>query len=160
MRNKKNTCCFTGHRDISAMSYQMLVNKLEPIVMKLIECGYKYFACGGALGFDTFAAMYICSLKKRGYDVKLLLILPCKDQTAKWSSYDKQVYNDIFERADEVIYTAESYFPGCMQKRNRALVDASSVCVCYLYTAGNSGTRQTVDYARDKGLILVNVADF
>ncbi len=159
MRNINNTCCFTGHRDISAISYHNLMMRLEPIIMRLIKNGYKYFACGGALGFDTFAAMYICSLKMRGFDVKLLLILPCKDQTAKWSNYDKQVYNGILNRADEVIYTAESYYTGCMQKRNRALVDASTACICYLSENRASGTRQTVEYANSKGLPIINVAN-
>ncbi|MBE6680151.1 MAG: DUF1273 domain-containing protein [Ruminococcaceae bacterium] len=159
MRDRSNTCCFTGHRDISAISYHELMQRLEPMIMRLIKNGYKYFACGGALGFDTFAAMYIASLKMRGFDVKLVLILPCKDQTAKWSEYDKQVYSGMLSRADEVIYTAESYYNGCMQKRNRALVDASTVCICYLSNNNSSGTRQTVEYARSKGLPIINVAN-
>ncbi len=159
MREKSNTCCFTGHRDISAFSYHDLLEKLDPLVMRLIKNGYKYFACGGALGFDTFAAMYICSLKTRGFDVKLVLILPCKDQTSKWSDYDKHVYEVIRSKADEVIYTAEAYYTGCMQKRNRALVDASSVCICFLSNYGKSGTRQTVDYAMSMGVPVVNIID-
>ncbi len=158
MRERSNTCCFSGHRDISAISYHDLMMRLEPIIMRLIKNGYKYFACGGALGFDTFAAMYICSLKKRGFDVNLVLILPCKDQTAKWSLYDKQVYNGILDRADEVIYTAESYYNGCMQKRNRALVDASTACICYLSSYGKGGTHQTVEYAKSQGIPVVNIA--
>ncbi|MBQ4150520.1 MAG: DUF1273 family protein [Clostridia bacterium] len=158
MREKSNTCCFTGHRDISVSSYHDLIERLEPLVMRLLKLGYEHFACGGALGFDTFAAMYICSLKKRGFNVKLVLILPCRDQTAKWSDYDKTVYNSLLGYADEIIYTAELYYAGCMQKRNRALVDASSACICYLKSAGGSGTRQTVEYAKSKGVPVVNIA--
>ena len=158
MRTRDNTCCFTGHRDISAMPFSEMVKRIEPMVMRLIENGYKYFACGGAIGFDTFAAMYILSLKKRGFDVNLLLILPCKDQTAKWGEYDVKLYNGILGRADEVIYTSETYHTGCMQKRNRALVDASSACICYLLSSKSSGTRQTVLYANSKGIPVVNIA--
>lgn len=158
MRERSNTCCFTGHRDISAMTYHQLIERVEPLVMRLIDNGYEYFACGGALGFDTFAASYICSLKMRRFPVKLVLMLPCRDQTAKWGAVDKKVYDGILERADEVIYTSESYYTGCMQKRNRALVDASSACICYLTSMGGSGTRQTVEYARKKGIAMINVA--
>lgn len=158
MREKSNTCCFTGHRDISAMSYRQLMNSVEPMLMRLIENGYTHFVCGGALGFDTFAASYICSLKMRGFAVKLVLMLPCRDQTAKWGEYDKRVYAYLLERADEVLYISESYYAGCMQKRNRAMVDASSACICYLTSEGGSGTRQTVDYALKQGLSVVNVA--
>ena len=65
------------------------------MVRVLMENGFRYFACGGALGFDTFAATYICSLKQQGYDVKLVLMLPCRDQTAKWSDYSRRVYENI-----------------------------------------------------------------
>ena len=140
------------------MSYKQLMERVEPLLMRLIENGYKYFVCGGALGFDTFAATYICSLKMRKLDVKLVLMLPCKDQTTKWSDYDKALYDGLLQRADEVICLADRYYAGCMQKRNRAMVDASSACICYLSEAGGSGTRQTVEYAMQQGLSVVNIA--
>ena len=136
------------------------MERVEPLIKRLINNGYKYFACGGALGFDTFAALYILSLKQRNVDVKLVLMLPCLDQTARWNESDTLLYNGILERADEVIYVSEcNYFSGCMQKRNRALVDASSACICYLSEYGHSGTRQTVEYARSKKIPVVNVAN-
>ncbi|MBQ6614124.1 MAG: DUF1273 family protein [Clostridia bacterium] len=158
MREKSNTCCFTGHRDISALTYEELMHRTEPLLQRLIKNGYEYFVCGGALGFDTFAAMYVCSLKMRGFAVKLVLMLPCKDQTLKWSQYDKMIYESLLGRADEVIWLSESYYPGCMQKRNRAMVDASSACICYLNSPENSGTKQTVEYAMKQGLAIANVA--
>ena len=158
MREKSNTCCFTGHRDISAISYSQLADRVEPILMRLIDNGYEYFACGGALGFDTFAASYISSLKMRGFPVKLVLMLPCRDQAAKWDEFNRYVYNNLLGRADEILYISQNYYPGCMQKRNRALVDASSACICYLTAAGGSGTRQTVEYAAKKGLSMINIA--
>lgn len=158
MREKSNTCCFTGHRDISAVTYSQLAKRLEPLLMTLIANGYRYFVCGGALGFDTFAETYISSLKMRGYDVQLVLMLPCRDQTARWSEYDRMVYNNLLSRADEILYTSETYAVGCMQRRNRAMVDASSACVCYLTSLGGSGTRRTVEYAYSKGLSVVNIA--
>ena len=159
MRTKENTCCFTGHRDISNVTYHDLIERIEPLIERLIDNGYRYFACGGALGFDTFAAMYISSLRMRGFDVNLVLMLPCTDQTAKWGYEDTLVYKGILERADEVIYVSETpYFSGCMQKRNRALVDNSTACICFLDEYGKSGTRQTVEYAISKGLAIVNIA--
>ena len=43
-----------------------------------------------------------------------------------------------------------------MFKRNRHLVDNSSVCVCYL-TKDSGGTAYTVRYAKEKGLEIVNL---
>lgn len=159
MRTKDNTCCFTGHRDTSNVTYQQLLDRLEPLAMSLINNGYRYFVCGGALGFDTFAATYILSLKKRGFPVQLILMLPCYNQGAKWQDSDRWVLDYHIKNADEVIYVSETdYYNGCMQKRNRAMVDASTACICYLCEYGHSGTRQTVEYARSKNLAIVNVA--
>ena len=142
------------------MLFKDIIDRLETLVMRLIKNGYKYFACGGALGFDTIAATYIISLKNRGFDVELVLMLPCTDQTAKWREEDVRVYNHILSLADEVIYVSEcKYYAGCMQKRNRALVDASKACICFLSEYGPSGTRQTVEYAIKSGLSIANVAD-
>ena len=44
-----------------------------------------------------------------------------------------------------------------MFKRNRHLVDNSSVCIYYL-TKEDGGTAYTVNCARQKGLKVVNVA--
>lgn len=157
MREKSNTCCFTGHRDISGVTYAELANRMEPAVRRLIGEGYRYFVCGGAIGFDTFAAILIHSLKMRGEDVHLVLMLPCRDQAAKWSAYDRAVYAQILQKADEVVYIGEKYTPGCMQMRNRAMVDAASTCICYL-TQMRGGTWQTVNYAGAQGLSVINVA--
>ena len=43
-----------------------------------------------------------------------------------------------------------------MHKRNRHLVDNSSVCVCYL-NRESGGTAYTVRYAKEKGLEIVNI---
>ena len=157
MRERSNTCCFTGHRDISAMTYAELNKQLEAVVPRLIERGIRYFVCGGALGFDTLAAVEILRAARFDADIKLILALPCRDQTAKWGEYDKRVYDALLSYADEVIWLAERYYTGCMQKRNRAMVDASACCICYLHSDKRSGTLQTVEYARASGLPVVNV---
>lgn len=44
-----------------------------------------------------------------------------------------------------------------MAKRNRHLVDNSSVCVAYLTQSGG-GTAYTVEYANKHGLKIINIA--
>ena len=45
-----------------------------------------------------------------------------------------------------------------MQKRNRHLVDNSSLCISYL-TSDSGGTAYTVDYAKANGLKVINLAE-
>lgn len=99
------------------------------MIIQLINRGYLYFGAGGALGFDTMAEQAVLSLKREYPQIKLILVLPCKSQVNSWSNEDKEVYLEIISKADKVVCTSQEYYRGCMQKRNRYLVDNSSVCV-------------------------------
>lgn len=84
------------------------------------------------MGFDTLAAQTVLELKKDYPNVKLILVLPCLEQTKGWSDDDTEEYERIKREADKVVYTSDHYFRGCMNKRNRHLVDCSSLCICFL----------------------------
>lgn len=153
---KEKACCFTGHRNIPADQLHNIIKNTEETVEELIDRGYLYFYAGGALGYDTIAERIVLNLKRKYTDIQLILVLPCVEQSARWSDRDKAAYENIKARADKVIYTSQSYTKDCMHKRNRYLVDNSSVCVCYL-TQSSGGTVYTVDYARKNGLTVYNV---
>ena len=74
-------CCFTGSRDIKGISSLDLANKLEKLLIDLIEKeNYTDFRAGGARGFDTLAALVVLKLRERYPQIKLHLFLPCKNQ--------------------------------------------------------------------------------
>ncbi len=158
MNCREKTCCFTGHRKIPPEQKEEITRRLNETLIELINRGYLYFGAGGALGFDTMAEQAVLSLKKEYPQIKLILALPCKSQANSWSTEDKEIYQEIIDKADKVVYTSQEYFRGCMQKRNRHLVDYSSVCVCYL-TKDTGGSAYTVRYAISKGLRIENVAE-
>lgn len=155
---KEKTVCFTGHRTIPMLKKWKIEKKLKETLEVLIDNGYCYFGAGGALGFDTIAAQTVLGLKKKHPEIKLILVLPCKNQTRGWEEKDVSVYESIIEQADKVVYTQEHYDRGCMFKRNRHLVDNSSVCVAYL-TEEKGGTAYTVNYANQKGVKVINIAE-
>lgn len=154
---KSRTVCFTGHRKIPPKQLETVARRLKETLVELIEKGYLFFGAGGALGFDTLAAQTVLELKADYPQIKLILVLPCVSQADRWSITDKQIYKQIKESADKVVYTAREYTTGCMHKRNRHLVDNSSVCVCYL-TENTGGTAYTVNYATSQGLSIINTA--
>jgi uncharacterized phage-like protein YoqJ len=155
---EEKTVCFTGHRKIPPEKSKDISRRLTETLIQLIDDGYVFFGAGGALGFDTLAAQTILDLKSLYPQIKLILVFPCKNQSARWSDEDKKLYEYIKVQADKVVYTSEMYSRGCMHKRNRHLVDHSSVCVCYL-TEDTGGTAYTVKYAAAKGIRIVNVAE-
>lgn len=150
------TCCFTGHRKIPPNDVRIVAQRLKDTVIKLIEKGYLYFGAGGTLGFDTLAAQTVLDLKLYYPQIRLILVLPCVTQAKSWSDTDRQIYEYIKERADNVVYISQEYTRGCMHKRNRHLVDNSSACVCYL-SKESGGTAYTVEYANKKGLKIINI---
>lgn len=155
---KNHTVCFTGHRKIPPEQADTLARQLRSTLMRLIEDGYIYFGAGGALGFDTLAAKAVLDLRAEHPQIKLILVLPCLSQTRGWSARDIEIYDDIKSKADKVVYTSQEYTRGCMHKRNRHLVDNSSVCICYL-TESTGGTAYTVDYAKTKNLTVINLGE-
>ena len=156
---KEKTCCFTGHRIIPKTDYETLRVELKEILIQLIDRGFIYYGAGGALGFDTLAAKTILELKKQYPMIKLILVLPCLNQTYRWKEKDVRVYEDIKVKADKVVYVSKEYTTECMLIRNRHLVDNSSVCVCYK-TKNTGGTAYTVRYAKERGLEIINLKSF
>lgn len=149
-----HTVCFTGHRYIPQDRYDALKVQLTDLLENLIRQGYCYFGCGGALGFDTLAALTVLSLQEKYPEIKLILVLPCYDQCKGWLEKDVKVFNDILERANKVVYVEKNYTPECMFKRNRHLVDNSSLCISYL-TKNTGGTAYTVKYAKENGVKIL-----
>ena len=154
---KEKTCCFTGHRKIIA-PIDDVQHILYTTIEKLINSGVIYYGAGGALGFDTLAALTVIKLRNIYPHIKLIMVLPCKEQTKGWRNEDVETYSYILRQADKVVYTSEKYYPGCMHKRNRHLVDNSSHCICYLEKS-TGGTAYTVNYANKSGLKIYNVAN-
>lgn len=154
---KEKTCCFTGHRDIPILQLPIIKSKLKKTIIEYIEKGYCYFGAGGAMGFDTLAAQTVLKLKETYPQIKLILVLPCLTQTRGWKETDVKEYERIKSLADKVVYTSQEYTRGCMLKRNRHLVDFSSLCIAYL-TKDEGGTAYTVKYAKQNGLNIINLA--
>ena len=146
-------CCFTGHRSIPHEQMRDLPHLLDYQIEKLIVCGVTTFRGGGAIGFDTLAELVVLE-KKEKYE----LVLPCRDQTAKWSARDKQIYEYILARADSVRYVSEKYTSGCMYARNRALVDGSDFCLAFC-SSDKGGSAYTVSYAQSRGVDVINTSD-
>jgi uncharacterized phage-like protein YoqJ len=151
----KKACFFTGHRIMSAAEAVELDALVEQICLKLYKQNHvTHFICGGAIGFDTLAARVVLRLRKRYPSVKLHLYLPCTDQAKKWSLHDKEVWQEIYNAADERYFVLnDKYIPGCMQQRNRAMVDAAYFAVAFCKNK-RSGTYSTVKLAHEHGRFI------
>ena len=158
MDKRQQTCCFTGHRQIPDSHTARLEKTLETTLCSLIQQGVIYYGAGGALGFDTLAALTVLRLREKFPQIRLILVLPYPQQDQYWNPQQQQIYRQILSRADKVIYLAPRYTPACMHQRNRHLVEHSGVCVAYA-TKFTGGTAYTVSYAAKKGVPVINLAE-
>jgi uncharacterized phage-like protein YoqJ len=159
MIDRKRTACFTGHRNIPVNDRVKLDKLLDNVIEALFNKGVVFFGCGGAYGFDMMAEYAVLRAKERHKEIKLILVLPCKEQDKYWNDESKAMYKDILSKADKIVYTSEVYTSDCMHNRNRHLVDYSGYCIAYC-TKQSGGTLFTINYARDSGVKVVNLADY
>lgn len=153
------TVCFTGHRVIPDEDCPRLVQALERTVADLIERGATVFRTGGALGFDTLAALAVLSARLSHPEIRLELVLPCLNQTKGWKEEEVRLYEQIRAQANDTRYVGTAYYPGILQARNRTLVDGADVCVAYLLNSHGGGTAYTASLALRAGLEFINLAE-
>ncbi len=156
MKPKDNCCCFTGHRIIKKEHIDILPHKLSSVIEELASQGVCDFVTGGALGFDTLAAEAVLKARDKNPLLRLILALPCQNQTKGWKAFDKTKYESIKAQADKVIYVSKEYTPDCMHKRNRFMIDNCASCIFYM-TLPRGGTAYTVRYALENNTKMHNI---
>ncbi len=153
------TVCFTGHRKLEPYNIVQTASLLEEKISSLALSNTSEsidFRAGGAVGFDTLAALCVLSAREKFPNIRLHLLLPCNNQTRGWSDSDIEKYNYILSQADYVRYVSEEWTPGCMLKRDRALVDGADLCIAYCNKT-TGGTAYTVSYAKERGVEVENI---
>ena len=158
MSDKKSLCCsFTGHRRIAAERVRVMNETLASAIAFAYSRGVRTFLAGGALGFDTYAAKAVILFRMTHPDVRLVLLLPCKDQDAKWTDAERAEYAFVLKSADEIEYISENYTDDCMRERNRALASRADMLIAYV-TRSRSGAAQTLRMAEALKKETYNIA--
>lgn len=164
MRGRQSACCFTGHRpaklpwgndelDIRCLA---LKARLRAAVECAILEGTEHFICGMAEGCDLYFCEIVLELKGRYPHVTLEAALPCPTQADKWSEASRARYRALLSRCDYETMVQEAYTPGCMQRRNRYMVDHASLLIA-AHDGLPGGTRYTIEYALRRGLQVVDI---
>ncbi len=157
-------CAFTGHRPhklpwhTDEADPRCLAVK-EMIARRLREAydlGCREFLCGMALGCDLFFAEAVLQLREQDPDLRLIALLPCPNQADRWPEQERQRYQLLCSRCDEVETLELRYSEGCMLRRNRVLVERAQVLIS-VYDGSTGGTGNTVSCARQLGLQILPV---
>lgn len=160
--DKEITCCFTGHRP-SKLPWGQNENDLRCIAVKqelasrlegIYETGFRHFMCGMAIGCDMYFAEAVLNLRDRHPDVSLEAVIPCGSQPDRWAKPLRMRYTSLLDRCDSVKVLQIMYSRDCMMRRNKYMVDNSSLLLgCFMGIPG--GTMNTIVYAERSGLKVV-----
>lgn len=151
---KNVTCALTGHRVLSSSFDRNLVKaELKSIAKK----GYEYFLDGMALGFDSECFRVLEELRAEGENIKIVAVVPCSDQSAKFTLAQKVEYDRMLKSADLVVAEEKTYYEGCMFARNDFLVDNASIVVAGWRGVKTGGTYYTLSRAEKTGVKAIIV---
>lgn len=150
------TCMFTGHRSIYSDDVNLLSRLVSELETLINVHGINTFVAGGARGFDVMAESAVVRLRCKYPHIKLILALPCLNQTAGWSYAEKAKFDALLEQADEIHYVNLDFFPSCMHRRNDYMVERAAYCISYLRHS-SGGTAYTVAAAEKLGLQIIKI---
>ncbi len=162
-------CSFTGYRpgklpflnNRQDERYVFLYNALREEIIRLAKKGVVNFQTGMARGIDLMCGEIVLELQQT-MNVRLFCAIPCRNQCYGWRAAEVAVYKRILAGAAGVVYVSPNdYADGCMQKRNRYLVDTAQYVIA-VYDGQRGGTMSTVNYAKRKQrtVIIINPTDF
>lgn len=164
MRGRGDTCCFTGHRpeklpwgaDESDPRCLALKRRLRDAVEAAYDEGIRHFICGMARGCDFYFAELVLALRKEKGDVTLEAAIPCPSQPDGWPQAERERWQAIVDASDFETVVQAHYSPGCMVRRNRYMVDHSTLVIA-VYDGADGGTRRTLEYAMRRKVPFVDV---
>lgn len=162
MPAKQITVCFSGYRpeklpwgyDESDARCAALKERLRAAAADACREGYRHFICGMAQGVDTYCAEAVLALRSAYPDITLEAAIPCPEQAESWPAEQRERWRDIVERCDFETVVQEKYSAGCMQRRNRYMVDHAARLIA-VFDGQEGGTRRTVEYALRRGIEVV-----
>ena len=82
--------------------------------------------------------------------------IPCPTQADGWPRTQQERYRRLVAACDYETLVQSSYSPGCMQRRNRYMVDHAALLLA-VHNGQPGGTRRTMEYAMRRGLQIVDI---
>ena len=164
MRARQESCCFTGHRP-SKLPWKYNEQddrciRLKARIADAVEVayaeGYRHFLCGMARGCDLYFCEIVQNFRKTHPDVTVEAAIPCPTQADDWPAEEQRRYRTLIEACDFETIVSAAYSSGCMQRRDRYMVDHASLLIA-AFDGSAGGTRYTVEYAMKRGISVVDV---
>ena len=152
---KLHRCCFTGHRPEKLLLIDSeIIKELEKEICRAVADGFTTFISGMARGVDIWAAEIVLKPPKKNKQIHLICASPYEGFETRWSADWQKRYRKIMKKADYVKFVSPSYSPACFQIRNEYMVNHSNRVIA-VYNGEAGGTRNTLNYAKKKGIEII-----
>lgn len=162
--DKQLSCCFTGHRD-NKLPWRGNENdprcdKLKKTIYDAVEAvyysGIRHYICGMATGCDFYFCEAVLKLREEHRDISLEAAIPFEAQADNWSSSQRNRYDRLVSECDFHTVIQKEYSSGCYMRRNKYMVDSSSVLIS-AFNGKSGGTMNTLLYAIRNGLEVIQL---
>lgn len=159
----RTTCCFTGHRpdrlpwgaNEDDLRCHALKLRLRAALDEAYAQGYRRFLCGMAMGTDLYFCEAVLALRASCPDIVVEAAVPYAGQADRWPARDRARWAHLLARCDRTTVLQRQWSSGCMQRRNRYMVDRSSLLLAAYDGRPRGGTANTLLYAMRRGLRTV-----
>jgi len=163
--NRDNSGCFSGYRpeklpwgfDEEDLRCKELKAKITEAAEQIHLSGIQHFICGMARGSDTYFCESMFFLRSKYSGITVEAAIPCETQSAGWREEDRIRYARLVDQCDQITYVGKEYTRNCMHRRNRYMVDNSSVILA-VFDGRLGGTNYTLSYAGRRGLEIIKIA--
>lgn len=105
---------------------------------------------------DLWAAEIVIELQKQNPSIKLICAIPHEDFEVRWSTNWKRLYYYVLDNADLVRIIGGDYHPRVYQSRNEWMVNHSARVIA-VFNGQASGTKNTIDYAHQQGVPVIQL---
>lgn len=164
MEDKNYSCCFTGHRpeklpwkwNESDPRCIDLKERISAAVEAAYQAGKRHYICGMATGCDLYFCEAVIELREGHNDITVEAAIPWEGQSFSWPMPVRRRYDRLVEECDFFTLVQEQFTPDCLMKRNRYMVDSSSLLIA-AYGGRPGGTMNTVLYAMRQGLEIIEL---
>lgn len=109
-----------------------------------------------AVGFDIEAGLVALSLSNELPEIRIVAVIPFEGMQHRFSASQRIAFEQIIDKADEVITLATAYSAGVYAVRNNFLVDNSTAVITY-FTGEKGGTAYTIKRAIKSLLQITNI---
>lgn len=162
--DKQRSCCFTGHREgklpwgsrENDSRCEALKESIYDAVEALYRGGVRHYICGMATGCDFYFCEAVIALRELHGEITLEAAIPFEEQSRNWSGEQRRRYERLISLCDYHTVVQKEYSSDCYMRRNRYMVDSSSVLLA-AYNGRPGGTMSTLLYAMRQGLEVIQL---